>query len=88
MAGSQSLDDSRDFTIKHIEDDDPCKGVVCEPTCVGDDLHDTFCLEGECVQGEMIEAHAEQCIEVTPSFDKTLIIVVIGVIGIWMFLRR
>ena len=34
---------------------DPCDDVVCPPTCFGTDLWSTKCVDGECVQGNLLD---------------------------------
>jgi len=52
---------------------DPCAGVICNPDCFNDDLHETVCEEGICVRGVLIEEDSMQCgyIPPEPEPDKT-----------------
>ena len=51
--------------------DDPCEGVVCDPECVGVDLYETVCEDGECVRGALKEANnITTCGYVKPMCDE------------------
>jgi hypothetical protein len=46
---------------------DPCKGVVCEPECVGTDRYARVCKDGKCVRGALVEANSTECGYVKPK---------------------
>ena len=50
---------------------DPCKGVVCNPVCVGVDLYATVCKDGKCVRGALMEANSTTCGYVKPECTES-----------------
>ncbi|MGC1120264.1 MAG: hypothetical protein WBA22_04140 [Candidatus Methanofastidiosia archaeon] len=44
-----------------VRDCDPCRNVNCEPRCYGCDYYDTYCEDGECVKGSLIESDSSRC---------------------------
>lgn len=47
-----------------------CADVICEPMCYEHDLHLTYCVDGTCEQGDLIEENSYDCDYTDPTvFD-------------------
>ena len=46
---------------------DPCERVDCRPECYGLDLYRTYCIDGICVRGALLEDNSPRCGYVAPT---------------------
>ena len=46
---------------------DPCAGISCEPECEGYDKYETYCQDGVCVRGVLMEPDSLYCEYVPPE---------------------
>ena len=46
---------------------DSCRGVDCEPECYNFDLHRTYCIDGVCVRGALLEEDSPRCGYIPPD---------------------
>lgn len=69
-------------------DPDSCDGVVCDDKCYGKDLYNRVCLNGTCIQDELVATNADKCVEEDKSKMMIYLLVGIGIIVIVYMMQR
>ena len=88
--------EEHEYEYHPLEELDLCSGVVCEPTCSGFDKYNMVCMDGICVEGDLIKANDPDCGHTSPSPEDPNIfgvitdnkeIIVVGTIAGILFLK-